>query len=164
MPLARQMSGQYLSEAEYLEGEKLAAERHEYVDGQTYLMAGASKRHNRIARNFINRMEDAANRKGCEVFFSDVKVRVAKYKTYYYPDVVVSCSADDEADEDLKHGTQIDLLIDRSDKSISICEMKYCNGEYEISNNTELAKRLPEDFNYAGVISFAGANIFITFP
>lgn len=99
MPLARQMSGQYLSEAEYLEGEKLAAERHEYVDGQTYLMAGASKRHNRIARNFINRMEDAANRKGCEVFFSDVKVRVAKYKTYYYPDVVVSCSADDEADE-----------------------------------------------------------------
>ena len=41
--------------------------------------------------------------------------------------------ADDEADEDLKHGTQIDLLIDRSDRSISICEMKYCNGEYEIS-------------------------------
>ena len=41
--------------------------------------------------------------------------------------------ANDEADEDLKHGTQIDLLIDRSDRSISICEMKYCNGEYEIS-------------------------------
>ena len=41
--------------------------------------------------------------------------------------------ADEEADEDLKHGTQIDLLIDRSDWSISICEMKYCNGEYEIS-------------------------------
>ena len=41
--------------------------------------------------------------------------------------------ADEEADEDLKHGTQIDLLIDRSDMSISICEMKYCNGEYEIS-------------------------------
>lgn len=41
--------------------------------------------------------------------------------------------ADEEADEDLKHGTQIDLLIDRSDRSISICEMKYCNEEYEIS-------------------------------
>jgi Uma2 family endonuclease len=80
-------------------GEKIAIERHEYVDGQIYLMAGASKRHNRIARNFINRMEDAANSKGCEVFFSDVKVRITKYKTYYYPDVVVSCSADDEADE-----------------------------------------------------------------
>ncbi len=99
MSTARQIQDHYLTEAAYLEGEKTAVERHEYVDGQTYLMAGASKRHNRIARNFINRMEDAANRKGCEVFFSDVKVRVAKYKTYYYPDVVVSCSADDEADE-----------------------------------------------------------------
>lgn len=52
--------------------------------------------------------------------------------------------ADEEADEDLKHGTQIDLLIDRSDRSISICEMKYCNGEYEISKayDAHLAHRL----------------------
>ena len=52
--------------------------------------------------------------------------------------------ADEEADEDLKHGTQIDLLIDRSYRSISICEMKYCNGEYEISKayDAHLAHRL----------------------
>ena len=52
--------------------------------------------------------------------------------------------ADEEADEDLKHGTQIDLLIDRSDRSISICEMKYCNGEYEISKayDSHLTHRL----------------------
>ena len=52
--------------------------------------------------------------------------------------------ADDEADEDLKRGTQIDLLIDRSDKSISICEMKFCNGEYEITKayDAHLAHRL----------------------
>ena len=52
--------------------------------------------------------------------------------------------ADEETDEDMKHGTQIDLLIDRSDRSISVCEMKYCNGEYEISKayDTHLAHRL----------------------
>ena len=51
---------------------------------------------------------------------------------------------DENADEDLKHGTQIDLLIDRSDKSISICEMKYCDGEYEIDKayDSHLAHRL----------------------
>lgn len=51
---------------------------------------------------------------------------------------------DENADEDLKHGTQIDLLIDRSDKSISICEMKYCDGEYEIDKayDNHLAHRL----------------------
>ena len=42
---------------------------------------------------------------------------------------------DEEADDDLKHGAQIDLLIDRSDKTITICEMKYCQGEYEITKN-----------------------------
>lgn len=52
--------------------------------------------------------------------------------------------ADEEADEDLRHGTQIDLLIDRSDRSVSICEMKYCRGEYEISKSYDahLAHRL----------------------
>ena len=45
--------------------------------------------------------------------------------------------ADEDADEDLKQGAQIDLLIDRSDKSISICEMKYCQGEYEINKAYE---------------------------
>lgn len=51
---------------------------------------------------------------------------------------------DEEADEDLKHGAQIDLLIDRSDKSISICEMKYSQGEYEITKSYDsmLARRL----------------------
>ncbi len=39
---------------------------------------------------------------------------------------------DSEADEDLRTGCQIDLLIDRNDKTITICEMKYSAGEYEI--------------------------------
>ncbi len=30
-------------------------------------------------------------------------------------------------------GAQIDLLIDRSDKVINVCEMKYCQGEFEIT-------------------------------
>ena len=53
-------------------------------------------------------------------------------------------SLPNDADEDLKHGTQIDLLIDRSDKAISICEMKYSQGEYEITKSYDalLARRL----------------------
>ena len=60
----------------------------------------------------------------------------------YRPSASVMSDAD--ADDDLKHGTQIDLLIDRSDKSISVCEMKYCSGEYEISRtyNEHLMRRM----------------------
>ncbi|MFM2320789.1 MAG: hypothetical protein RLZZ215_3410 [Pseudomonadota bacterium] len=97
MPLARSLV-QVISEADYLAGEKLATERHEYVNGQTYLMAGASKRHNRIARNFIICLEPIANKQGCEIFFSDMKVRIEKNAAYYYPDVVISCE-DDESNE-----------------------------------------------------------------
>ena len=52
---------------------------------------------------------------------------------YYRPSKLVV--ADSEADDDLKHGAQIDLLIDRSDKQITICEMKYSLNEYEITKN-----------------------------
>ena len=37
-----------------------------------------------------------------------------------------------DIDDSLKTGGQIDLLIDRSDKTITVCEMKYSDGEYEI--------------------------------
>jgi hypothetical protein len=53
-------------------------------------------------------------------------------------------TASEDLEEDLKHGAQIDLLIDRSDKCISICEMKYSNDEYEItkSYDSQLARRM----------------------
>ncbi|MDO4159606.1 MAG: ATP-binding protein [Prevotellaceae bacterium] len=42
---------------------------------------------------------------------------------------------DANADDDLKTGGQIDLLIDRNDKTISVCEMKYSGIEYEITKS-----------------------------
>ncbi|MBV8856966.1 MAG: Uma2 family endonuclease [Acidobacteria bacterium] len=79
-----------LSVAEYLEGEKDAAVRHEYVAGQAYAMAGASARHNRIAGNIFARLNNLLDGAECEPFISDMKVSVAP-DLYYYPDVVVTC-------------------------------------------------------------------------
>ena len=79
-----------LSVAEYLEGEKDAAVRHEYVAGQAYAMAGASARHNRIALNIAGRLNDLLGDGDCEAFMADMKVSVAP-DLYYYPDVTVTC-------------------------------------------------------------------------
>ena len=39
--------------------------------------------------------------------------------------------------DDTKHGAQIDLLIDRKDNIINLCEMKFCMGKYSIDAEEE---------------------------
>jgi Uma2 family endonuclease len=80
-----------LTEREYLDREAQAAERHEYVDGVAYAMAGAGERHNRIAGNVFAALRLAARGTPCGVYVSDMKLRVAHASAYYYPDVMVSC-------------------------------------------------------------------------
>lgn len=87
-----------INEQDYLQGEKLSTERHEYIDGQLYLMAGASKHHSEIAVNLTTALRVGSRKTACKVYASDMKVRVVVRKTYYYPDVVVSCEPD-EADD-----------------------------------------------------------------
>ena len=79
-----------LGAAEYLEREKDSPVRREYVDGQTYAMAGTSDRHNRIALNLASRLNDLLNGGPGEVFIADMKIIVDPVM-YYYPDVVVTC-------------------------------------------------------------------------
>lgn len=88
----------YITEQDYLEGEKTAEFRHEYVDGQVYAMAGTSIRHNDIALNIAFALRAATRGTPCKVNASDVKVRAQRSKAYYYPDVIVGCQRD-EADE-----------------------------------------------------------------
>lgn len=85
----------YITEADYLESEKLAEERHEYVNGVVYAMAGTSLRHNDIALNIAFALRIAARGTPCKVNVADVKVRAQRSKAYYYPDVVVGCLRDD---------------------------------------------------------------------
>ena len=49
--------------------------------------------------------------------------------TYRPSDAIIK---DKDIDDNLKTGAQIDLLIDRSDKTITVCEMKYSDREFEI--------------------------------
>lgn len=81
-----------LTEAEYLAQEAAATERHEYVAGQVFAMAGGSQRHNRITLNLASSLLSSLKGKPCQVFMSDVKLHVARESAYYYPDVMVTCT------------------------------------------------------------------------
>lgn len=86
-----------ISPTDYLEGEKVAKLRHEYVDGAVYAMSGSSKAHNLIAGNLVALLHGHLRGTLCRVFSSDVKVHSAWdwRERYYYPDVVVGCEAGD---------------------------------------------------------------------
>ena len=89
----------WISPDEYLEGERLAEVRHEYVDGRVYAMTGASDDHNRIARSIFAELREGLRGHRCEPFINDMKVKIppAFADVYYYPDVLVACDSTDNA-------------------------------------------------------------------
>lgn len=91
-----QLRHEYISEQAYLENENLSEIKHEYIDGDVYAMAGASKNHQRIVANLARHLGNYLNGSPCEVFFSDIKVRIDNGKKYFYPDVMVVCERDNE--------------------------------------------------------------------
>jgi Uma2 family endonuclease len=97
--MAKPQPVSFISEDDYLQGEEVTAIRHEYVDGQVYGMAGTSAKYNLVAGNAFSLLH-AQLPDHCEVFMADMKVRIQLQRKvlFYYPDVMVSCAADDRAE------------------------------------------------------------------
>jgi Uma2 family endonuclease len=60
-------------------------------------MSGASEQHNRITLNIAIPLRNSARGTGCGVFVSDMKCRADQGKIYYYPDVMLVCDKNDNA-------------------------------------------------------------------
>jgi len=84
---------------EYLAFERTADERHEYLDGVIYAMAGESPNHGRLCTNLGGLLYAQLRGTPCEVFSKDTKVRCGPYRAhtreglYAYPDLVIVCGA-----------------------------------------------------------------------
>jgi Uma2 family endonuclease len=87
-------------EQAYLALEETSDIKHEYVNGEIYAMAGASRRHNIISGNIFFHLRLASRGKNgtCKVFASDMKLRAEDGQFYYYPDVILNCNTDDNAE------------------------------------------------------------------
>lgn len=84
----------YISEQDYLESEKISDIKHEYIDGDVYAMAGASKNHQLIISKIIQKFSNHLEGTSCDAISSDIKVRVDT--KYFYPDVIVICNHENE--------------------------------------------------------------------
>jgi Uma2 family endonuclease len=97
-----------LTVEEYLAAEASSEIKHEYQDGYVYAMAGASDAHVTIAGNLFAIVRNHLRGSGCRVYMSDMRVNLATRKSYYYPDVMVTC---DPLDRELTHYKQHPCLI-----------------------------------------------------
>jgi Uma2 family endonuclease len=76
---------------EFVEFETTAPEKHEYLRGEVWAMAGGTPEHGRLAANVIGELRGALKGRPCVVFTSDVRVRVEETDRATYPDTFVVC-------------------------------------------------------------------------
>jgi Uma2 family endonuclease len=96
----------YLTPEQYLEIERAAETKSEYLNGQMFAMAGGSLNHARIVRNATLALGNQLVDGRCEVFGSDIRLRISPEGLYTYPDAWVVCGEPKFADD------QKDTLVD----------------------------------------------------
>lgn len=90
----------YLTPADYLAAERRAEHRSEYFHGEVFAMAGASREHNLIVTNLVAALHLQLAGRDCELYASDMRVKVSATGLYTYPDVVVACGSPEFEDEE----------------------------------------------------------------
>lgn len=89
------------SEAVYLAQEATAMEKSEFLNGEVFAMAGASRAHNQLTSNLVVALGSQFLDKPCSVYSSDMKVHTLSESItkYSYPDVVATCGKEQFEDE-----------------------------------------------------------------
>ena len=107
----------YLTPEEYLEMERQAETKSEYLCGEVFAMAGASRQHVTIMTNTIVALGTRLKAGPCMVFGSDLRVKVPPTRLYTYPDVSIVCGKpqfEDRQQDTLVNPTVIFEILSRS--------------------------------------------------
>lgn len=78
-----------LTPQQYLARERRSQTKSEYLDGEVFAMTGASERHNLIAGNTFASLHGQIKARPCNVYPSDMRVKVVATGLYTYPDIAV---------------------------------------------------------------------------
>jgi Uma2 family endonuclease len=115
---------------EFLAFEEAADYKHELVDGYVYPwgnfdpatgLAGTTRTHNRIEHRLHTTLDGAARRAGCEVFGSDMKLRVSD-RVSYYPDLQIVCDPTDQHELYTERPCAVIEILSQSTARIDLIE------------------------------------------
>ncbi|MBC7681407.1 MAG: Uma2 family endonuclease [Ferruginibacter sp.] len=121
--------------ADFLAWEHAQTERHEFVDGEVFAMAGAEDRHVTVAGNLYIALRQHLSGSPCRTYMSDMRVHVAAASSYFYPDVVVTCSPADQASPTVK--TEPKLIIEVLSPSTASYDMGHKFNQYRLLDSLQ---------------------------
>jgi Uma2 family endonuclease len=136
---------------QYLALERKADSRSEFCDGFIIAMAGGSREHNIIAGNVHGEIRSQLKGRPCEVYMSDMRVRVNPTGLFTYPDVVAlcgeACFLDEKADTLLNPTLIVEVLssstesYDRGDKFMHYRRLESLREYVLVSQDKVLVER-----------------------
>ncbi len=90
--------------------------KYEYIDGRVYLMSGGTANHARIGINVVRVLEDALGNGPCNVYNSDLSVRLSETR-YTFPNATVTCDEHDQGEEDMVQSPRliVEVLSDSTE-------------------------------------------------
>ncbi len=107
--------------ADYLAFERTSAGKHEYLRGEIFAMAGGTPEHARLQAAFSGELRTALSGRPCNVYSSDLRLRIAATERSCYADVVVVCGPVEPAPDDADAATNplviVEVLSDSSEAS-----------------------------------------------
>ncbi len=133
-----------ISESEYLELERKALSKSEYYKGEVFVMAGATKEHNKIVASIISEIGQHLKGKGCSFFPSDLRVHNFGNTLYTYPDVTIVCGEEEYLDN------KFDTLVN---PTVLFEVLSTATEDYDRGTKFKLYRTLPSLQNYVLVSS-----------
>lgn len=127
---------QHFTFDEYISLEEISRVKHEFLDGQAWAMSGGSPEHARIAGTITRLIGNRLAGKPCDVFSSDLRVRVAATGLATYPDVTVICGRIELDPEDRRQQTA-------SNPSVVLEVLSLTTQAYDRGEKLEHYKRVP---------------------
>jgi Uma2 family endonuclease len=91
-----------MSAEDFLAWDESQTVRHEFVRGEVFAMTGGSDGHVTTTGNIYAMLRAHLRGTPCRTFLIDMKLRVEAADSFFYPDVMVTCSAADAAETLIK--------------------------------------------------------------
>jgi Uma2 family endonuclease len=101
-PVGYALEKRRMPAADFVAWEQTQAVRHEFVRGEVFMMTGGVDRNNTVALNLVVALREHLRGSPCRVYANDVKLRIEAADCFFYPDLMVTCSAADLADRLVK--------------------------------------------------------------